>query len=114
MTKIVAHVRKAGPSRTNARADVDRFRQRKMRRMRLLAERVENEQIKSFEQRPRLVRDVAAVGEIRELPDPQPKNRTFAVKDRDRCDLLAADAERTSDREQFNLGKSAAARRVGV
>ena len=50
------------------RADVDGFRQREMCRVRLLAERVEDQQIKSIEKRPRLVRDMAAVGEIRELP----------------------------------------------
>ena len=36
------------------------------------------------------------------------------MKDRDRHDLLAADAERTDDTEQFDLRKSAAARRGRV
>src|SRR4051812_16101610 len=109
MTKIVAHVREAGPSRGNARADLDRFLQREMRRMRHLAQRIDHDEIESLEESPRLVGDPAAVGEIRESPDPEPENGTLAMKDRDRRDLLMAQTKRADDVEQFDLRQPAPA-----
>src|SRR3954468_22206497 len=108
MPKIVAHVREAGPSRRDPCAHFDRFRQREVCRMRGLTKRVNDEEIKACEQWPRLVRNAAAVREVRETTDSESEYRPIAMKNRDGHDFLLSNAERPRNPEELELRQGAA------
>src|SRR5438128_6383916 len=93
MPKIVAHVGKAGPSRSDLRADRDRFRQREVCRMRGLTKRINDEEIKACEQWPGLVGNATAVREVRETTDADSEYRPIAMEDRHGHDFLLSDTE---------------------
>src|SRR6185436_14061816 len=59
-------------------------------------------------------RNAATVSQVGKLPQTESENRTLAVKDRHRRDLLPANTERTGDAKQVNLRKSSATRCVRI
>jgi hypothetical protein len=111
MSEVMAHVCEVGAPGANLRGSGQRLRDGKMRRVRCLAQRIEHEDVESLEQRPRLVWNPAAVGQVREPTEAQSEDRTSAVEDGDGYNLLPSDAERSSDREQLELRDPAAFRR---
>ena len=98
--QIVADVREVGALGAQPRHAVERFRHAEMRRVRPIAQRIEDQRPHPVEQRPRLVRNAAAIGQVRELADAEAENRPMAVQERHRHDLERAEDERAADPEQ--------------
>jgi len=85
-----------------------------MCRVRRLAKRVQYQHVQAFEQGPRSVGNAAAIGQVGEAAQAQAKNGALAVENRNGHNLLTAEAERPTDREQLELGQATRVRRRGV
>ena len=92
--QIVADVREVRALGAETRDDVERFADAEMRRVRTMAQRVEHDRAHAVEQRPRLVGNAVAVGQVGERSDAEPEHRQPAVQTRHRHDLDAAEGER--------------------
>ena len=110
MRQIVADVgepRGAGPDPAGG---LDRLGHGEVRGMRVIAQRVEHQHPDALEQRPRLVGNPAAVGQVRERPEPVAENEPRAVLDGHGHDELVPQAERAGDGERAQARHAAAAR----
>src|SRR5262245_3448331 len=88
--------------------DLERLVHGEMRGMRPLAQRVDDEGAHAVDERPRLVGNPAAVGEIGKRSDAESKNWPRPMENRDRDELDPAERERSADPRQVDLGNPAA------
>lgn len=97
MLDVVAHVGEQCPARLHARHIRERLFEVQMRGVRLEAERVEDQQIQSFQCRQRVFRDRVAIRDERKFRAAIAKAKTahftFAVDDRNRRDAQATHVE---------------------
>ena len=108
MAEIVRHVREVRAPRLDARDDVERLGHGEVRGVRLVAQRVDHQRVDAVEQRPRLVGEPVAVGQVGEVAEAEAEDRHPAVPERHRDDAHAADDERAVDLVRLELRDAAA------
>ena len=95
--QIVRHVREVRAARRDPLDHRERFVDGEVRRVRLVAQRVEDERLDTLDQRPRLVRDAIAIGQVREVAEAEAEDRQLPVPQRHGHDVDAAERERPGD-----------------
>src|SRR6266550_8753657 len=108
MRQVVADVREVRALGAEARDDVDGFADTEMRRMWPMAQRVDDHDPHTLQERPRFVGDAVAVGQVREGTDPETEDGETAVEERHRHDFDAAKHPRSYDPEERQLRDAAA------
>src|SRR5262245_29270092 len=93
MRQVVTDVGEIRPLWRQASRDLERLRQAEVRRMRSVPQCVDHESSNALEQRPRLVRNRTAVGEVSEGPDAKPKDRSCPMHDGHRNNFRAPHGE---------------------
>src|SRR5207247_7160108 len=83
-------------------------RDAEVRRVRAVTKRVEDERLNAVEERPRLIGNAIAVGEIGKRSDAESEHRQPAVVHTHRDDLDAAERERSGQTERRQLRQTAA------
>src|SRR5579875_3584887 len=85
-----------------------------MGRVRFEAQSVEYQNTQAFQARPTLTRDLADIGAISDIADPEPQHVKMSVDERDRRHLLAEDVKRLrTDALKGQLGDHAGRKRIG-
>ena len=107
--QVVADVREIGLPRREALDDRQRLGDREVRGMRAMAQRVEDQGVEAVEQRPRLVGDAIAVGQIGEAAEAEPEDRPRAVQT---AGPAAREADRATTDRRSSADRSAGRRRL--
>jgi hypothetical protein len=103
MRQIVRNVREQRTRRRDPLDDGERLVHGEVCRVRTVAKRVHDEDLDALEQRPGVVGDRAAVGQVREAAKPVPQHQALPVPQRHRYDEVTAEAELSYELEQVDL-----------
>ena len=73
-----------------------------------MAQRIKDEDVESLDERPRLIRHAAAIGQVGEVAEAKAEDLSRAVDERHRLKADGADVERAGDGVELNLRQPAA------
>ena len=108
MRQVVADVRQIRMARPHALHHGESFGHREVRGMWTMAQGIKDKNVEPLEQRPRLIRQPVAVGQVGERAEAIAKDRALAMKERHRLNADRADLEAARDGGQVDLWNAAA------